>query len=69
MGYHSMLAAVFRFQLPNLSSDLVLRNLVRSFRIKTPARPLRPPAWDLSAVLTFLNSPLLEPLQKLLFVT
>ena len=64
MGYCSILAAVFRFHLPNLSSDLVLRDLVRSFRIEAPTRPLRPPAWDLSAVLQYLHSPLFELLQQ-----
>ena len=69
MGYRSMLATVFRFQLPNMSSDPVLRDLVRSFRIEAPVRPLRPPVWDLSAVLQFLNSSVFELLHQLLFVT
>ena len=59
-----MLATVFRFRLPNMLSDLVLRDLVRSFRIEAPIRPLRPPAWDLSAVLQFLNSLVFEPLHQ-----
>ena len=53
MGYRSMLSAVFRFQLPGLSSHPVMRGLLRSFRLEAPSRPLRPPAWDLAAVLTF----------------
>ena len=56
MGYRSMLSAVFRFQLQGLSSHPVLRDLLRSFRIAAPCRPLHPPAWDLAAVLTYLNS-------------
>ena len=48
-----MLSAVFRFQLLDLSSHPVLRDLLRSFR---------PPAWDLAAVLTYLNSAVFEPL-------
>ena len=56
MGYSSMLATVFRFKLPSMSSDPVLHDLVRSFRIEASVRPLHPPAWDLSAVLQFLNS-------------
>ena len=64
MGYRSMLATVFRFKLPNMSSDPVLHRLVCSFRIEGPVRPLRPPAWDLSAVLQFLNSPVFEPLHR-----
>ena len=51
MGYRSMLSTVFCFQLPGLSSPPVLRDLLRSFRLEA----LRPPAWDLAAVLTFLN--------------
>ena len=62
MGYRSMLSAVFRFQLPGLSSQPVLRDL-RSFRLEAPSCPLRPSAWDLAAVLTFLNSAVFEPLQ------
>ena len=58
-----MLSAVFRFQLPGLSSHPVLRDLLRSFRLAAPCRPLRPPAWDLAAVLTYLNSGIFEPLR------
>ena len=64
MGYRSMLATVFRFKLPNMSSDPILHYLVRSFRIEARVRPLRPPAWDLSAVLQFLNSSVFEPLHR-----
>ena len=64
MGYRSLLVTVFRFKLPNMSSDPVLHDLVRSFRIETSVRPLRPPAWDLSAVLQFLNSSVFEPLHQ-----
>ena len=63
MGYRSMLSAVFRFQLPGLSSHPVLRDLLRSFRLEAPSHPLRPPAWDLAAVLAFLNSAVFEPLR------
>ena len=62
MGYRSMLSAVFHFQLPGLSSHPVLRDLLRSFRLEAPSRPFHPPAWDLAAVLTFLNSAVFEPL-------
>ena len=63
MGYRSMLSAVFRFQLPDLSSHPVLRDLLRSFRLAAPYRQLRPPAWDLAALLTYLNSAVFEPLR------
>ena len=59
-----MLSAVFRFQLPGLSSHPVLRDLLRSFRLEAPSRPLCPPAWDLAAVLKFLNSAVFEPLRS-----
>ena len=67
-GYRSMLSVVFRFQLP---SHPGLRDLLRSFC------QLRPPAWDLSLVLRFLNTSTFEPLsvaplraltQKVLFL-
>ena len=76
-GYRSMLSAVFRFQLPSLSSHPVLRDLLRSFCLESAERQLRPPAWDLSLVLRFLNTSTFEPLsvaplraltQKVLFL-
>ena len=63
-GYRSMLSAVFRFHLPSLSSDPVLRNLLRSFKLSSAERILRPPAWDLAKVLRYLNSPHFEPLSQ-----
>ena len=63
-GYRSMLSAVFRFHLPFLSSDPVLRDLLRSFKLSSAERVLRPPAWDLSRVLRFLNSSHFEPLSQ-----
>ena len=59
-----MLSAVFRFHLPSLSSDHVLRDLLRSFRLSSAERILRPPAWGLSVVLRFLNSSAFEPLSQ-----
>ena len=59
-----MLSAVFRFHLPSLSSDPVLRDPLRSFRLSSVERLLRPPAWDLSVVLRFLNSSAFEPLSQ-----
>ena len=76
-GYCSMLSAVFRFQLPSLSSHPVLRDLLRSFCLESAERQLRPPAWDLSMVLRYLNTSTFEPLsdaplraltQKVLFL-
>ena len=56
-GYRSVLSAVFRFHLPSLSSDPVIRALLRSFRLSSAERVLRPPVWDLSKVLKYLVSP------------
>ena len=76
-GYRSMLSAVFRFQLPSLSTHPVLRDHLHSFSLESVARQLRPPAWDLTLVLRFLNSSTFEPLsaaplraltQKVLFL-
>ena len=61
-GYCSMLSAVFRFHLPSLSSHPVVRDLLRSFCLDLAERQLRPPAWDLSGVLRFLNTSAFEPL-------
>ena len=76
-GYRSMLFAVFHFQLPSLSSHPVLRDLLRSFCLESAERQLRPPAWDLSMVLRYLNTSAFDPLsvaplraltQKVLFL-
>ena len=61
-GYRSMLSAVFRFHLPSLSTHPVLRDLLRSFCLESAERQLRPPAWDLSLVLRYLNTSAFEPL-------
>ena len=66
-GYRSVLSAVFRFHLPSMSSDPVIRDLLRSFRLSSAERVLRPPAWDLSKVLTYLVSPAFEPLSQASF--
>ena len=66
-GYRSVLSAVFRFHLPSLSSDPVIRDLLCSFRLSSAERVLRPPAWDLSKVLTYLVSPAFEPLSQASF--
>ena len=64
MGYRSMLSAVFRSVLPEISSSSVLQDLIRSFKVEVPSRVVRPPSWDLLRVLTYLRSPVFEPLHK-----
>ena len=66
-GYRSVLSAVFRFHLPSLSSDPVIRDLLRSFRLSSAERVLDPHAWDLSKVLTYLVSLAFEPLSQASF--
>ena len=58
------LYAVCRFHLPTLSSHPVIQDLLRFFPLSSAERQLRPPAWDLSMVLRFLNSSAFEPLSE-----
>ena len=64
MGYRAMLSAVFRSVLPDISSSSVLQDLIRSFKVEVPSRVVRPPSWDLLRVLTYLRSPVFEPLHE-----
>ena len=45
----------------------MIRDLLRFFRLSSAERVLRPPAWDLSKVLTYLVSPAFEPLSQASF--
>ena len=65
LGYCSMMAAVFKFELPEISTSPVLQDLVRSFKVKVPVRPVRPSPWDLEVALRFLRSSTFEPLSSL----
>ena len=60
----SRLVSVFQFKLPVLGEDRVLQDLVRSFSIERPRRPLAPPSWGLDAVLRHLLSSAFEPLES-----
>ena len=62
MGYRSMFSVVFHFQLPEISSLHVIHDLLRSFKMEAPCCAVRPPSWDLEAVLSYLRSPVFEPL-------
>ena len=64
MGYRSMLSAVFKSILPEISSSPVLHDLLRSFQVEAPVREVRPPSWDLPLVLNFLRSSPFEPLSS-----
>ena len=59
-----MLSAVFRFQLPEISSS-GLQDLLRSFQVAAPSRSIQPPSWDLNKALLYLWSSTLEPLQSI----
>ena len=61
LGYRSVLSSVFRFKLLEISSSAVLRDLLRSFKVKAPVCP---PSWDLDVVLCYLSSPTFEPLSS-----
>ena len=63
----SLRCSVFTFH-PYLRIRLI-RNLLRSFRLSSAERVMRPPAWDLSKVLTYLVSPAFEPLSQASFRT
>ena len=67
-GYRVMLAAVFKFPLPEISSSPVLKDLVRSFEISAPRPVFPPPPWDLDKVLEFLSGPPFEPLARASFL-
>ena len=56
LGYRSMLAAVFRFKLPEISTLHILHDLLHSFKVEVPIRSVRPPTWDLEVVLHCLRS-------------
>ena len=63
-GYRSMLSAVFRFVLPEISTSPVLHDLLRSFSVEAPVCSITPPSWDLLMVLEYLKSPVFEPLHQ-----
>ena len=68
-GYRSVLSAVFRFHLPSLSSDRVLRMLLRSFQLFSAECVLHPPYLGLVYGAAYLVSPSFEPLSQAYFRT
>ena len=60
MGLRSMISAVFRSVLPEISTSLGLHDLLRSVRVEAPARSVTPPSWDLLKVLEYLKSPVFD---------
>ena len=59
-----MLSGVFRTVLSEISTSPVIQDLLRSFKVEAPCRAIRPPAWDLLKVLTYLRSSIFEPLSN-----
>ena len=59
-----MLSAAFRFLLPELSSQPVLHDLLRSFRVERPLSSSRFPPWELLHVLSLLRGSPFEPLES-----
>ena len=64
LGYRSMLSAVFRTILPEISTSPIIRDLLRSFQVEAPCRSIKPPSWDLVKVLEYLRSPVFKPLSS-----
>ena len=67
-GYRAMLAAVFKFPLPKISTSPILKDLIRSFEISAPRPIFPPPPWELDKVLQFLSGPPFEPLARASFL-
>ena len=67
-GYRAMLAAVFKFPLPEISSSPILKDLIRSFEISAPRPIFPPPPWVLDKVLEFLSGPPFEPFARASFL-
>ena len=66
-GYRAMLAAVFKFPLPEISTSPILKDLIRSFEISAPRPIFPPPPWELDKVLQFLSGPPFEPFARASF--
>ena len=65
LGYHSMLAMVFRFKLSEISTSPILHDLLHSFKVEVPVRSVHPLTWDLEVVLRYLRSSSFETLSRL----
>ena len=68
-GYRSVLSAVFRFHLPSLPSDQVLRILLRSFQLSSAGVCATSPYLGLVYGAAYLVSPAFEPLSQAYFRT
>ena len=63
-GYCSTFTSVFKYHLPELLDSFILRDLICSFEIELPCRPVDPPLWDLVKVLEYLPGSIFELLSS-----
>ena len=63
-GYRAMLAAVFKFPLPEISTSPILKDLIRSFEISAPRPIFSPPPWELIRSYSFSQGLHLSPLRE-----
>ena len=61
MGYGSMLSAIFKSVLPEISISQLLHVLLWSFQAEAPSREVHPPSWDLNIVSSFLRFSSFQP--------
>ena len=54
----------FKFRLPGLLDDFVLRDLIRLLELERPLRPIGLPAWGVLKFLAFRCGPTFEPLSS-----
>ena len=62
--YRSTIMSMFKHCLPELLDSFVLQDLIRSFEIESPRRPVGPPSWDIVKVLDYLRSSVFELLSS-----
>ena len=63
-GYCSTLSAIFKYHLPDLFINFVVRDLVRSFELGRPSASIGPPSWGFVKVVEYLRGPVFELLSS-----
>ena len=66
-GYKAMLNGVFSLKGFDLSSDAVLREIIKTCSRQVPRPPCRVPSWNVDVVLKSLTGPPFEPLGQASF--
>ena len=64
LGFRSALSSVFKFVLPEIQDNFVLRDLICSFELERPLLPVGPLSWDLVRVPSFLQGGSFKPLSS-----